>query len=75
MQVPYRWISLSINDRKTISERQGHIREDVSEGRRCAASVKPVAKQRADPREVDDLKEQGLVSVKELWVAFHYPNG
>ena len=21
------------------------------------------------------LKEQGLVSVKELWVAFHYPNG
>ena len=21
------------------------------------------------------LKEQGLVSVKELWVAYHYPNG
>lgn len=21
------------------------------------------------------LKKQGLVSVKELWVAFHYPNG
>ena len=21
------------------------------------------------------LKEQGLVSVRELWIAFHYPNG
>ena len=21
------------------------------------------------------LKEQGLVSIRELWIAFHYPNG
>ena len=30
---------------------------------------------RSNPPQADYLKEQGLVSVIELWVAFHYPNG